>query len=274
MPYFTNVSNIKLYYDHIESPNHTSKPILVFLHGGGSSTDTFDKNFSAFLSHFDVYALDTRGHGRSFDQQDTLHNFDLYASDVLCFIKLINNDHTRKMYAVGFSDGANTIMTLLYKNTCTFEAVAVIGGNLTPQGMGDAALSMIRNADKQHMGSLIGKGPLATHKKLSPLGSNYAENGLFEKIRHLWLFHPNFNDNSFVNNTTRVLVMNGDRDMMVNVTHAYQVFAAFSPNSSFSVIPDAGHACYREKPFLVNAILLDFFLKNNNNYNKNNRSNI
>ena len=38
---------------------------LLMLHGNGESSDIFAKQFPFFKKHFTVYALDTRGHGRS-----------------------------------------------------------------------------------------------------------------------------------------------------------------------------------------------------------------
>ena len=88
-------SKINLYYEK----TGTGVP-LIMLHGNGEDHTIFNKATAVLKKHFTVYAIDTRGHGKS-SPVDELHYEDM-ANDVYEFICKLNLE---KPIVYGFSDG-------------------------------------------------------------------------------------------------------------------------------------------------------------------------
>ena len=75
---------------------------LLLLHGNGESSDIFAQQFPFFTKYFTVYALDTRGHGRSELGVKRL-TFKQIAQDILA---LLDKEGIQRIHVLGFSDGA------------------------------------------------------------------------------------------------------------------------------------------------------------------------
>ena len=93
--------DIRHYY--IESGQ--GEPIIL-LHGNGESCEYFSGQIDAFARYFHVYAIDTRGHGKTprGDRPFTIRQF---ADDLLGFM---DDRHIEKTHLLGFSDGGNIAM--------------------------------------------------------------------------------------------------------------------------------------------------------------------
>ena len=79
---------------------------IILLHGNGENCDYFKGQIDEFAKYYHVYAIDTRGHGKTprGDKPFTIRQF---AADLLCFM----NDHQiEKTNLLGFSDGGNISM--------------------------------------------------------------------------------------------------------------------------------------------------------------------
>ena len=79
---------------------------IILLHGNGENCDYFKGQIDEFAKYYHVYAIDTRGHGKTprGDKPFTIRQF---ADDLLCFM----NDHQiEKTNLLGFSDGGNISM--------------------------------------------------------------------------------------------------------------------------------------------------------------------
>lgn len=118
-------SKISLYYEK----TGTGVP-LIMLHGNGEDHTIFNKATAVLKKHFTVYAIDTRGHGKS-SPVDELHYEDM-ANDVYEFICKLNLE---KPIVYGFSDGGIVALILAIKHPEAISRIVASGVNTQPNGL-------------------------------------------------------------------------------------------------------------------------------------------
>lgn len=118
-------SKINLYYEK----TGTGVP-LIMLHGNGEDHTIFNKATAVLKKHFTVYAIDTRGHGKS-SPVDELHYEDM-ANDVYEFICKLSLE---KPIVYGFSDGGIVALILAIKHPEAISRIVASGVNTQPNGL-------------------------------------------------------------------------------------------------------------------------------------------
>lgn len=118
-------SGVNLYYEK----HGTGSPIIL-LHGNGEDHSIFSKAIDALKKHFSVYAVDTRGHGKS-SAVSELH-YDDMAEDVYEFICRLNLE---KPIVYGFSDGGITALLTAIKHPDLLSKIIISGVNTSPDGL-------------------------------------------------------------------------------------------------------------------------------------------
>ena len=104
---------------------------LILLHGNGEDSSYFAHQIDEFSSSYHVYAIDTRGHGRTprGDKPFTIRQF---AEDLLGFM----NDHRiEKAHLLGFSDGGNIAMVFAIRYPYRVDRLILDGANLDAGGV-------------------------------------------------------------------------------------------------------------------------------------------
>ena len=104
---------------------------IIFLHGNGENCNYFQGQVDVFAERYHVYALDTRGHGKTprGDRPFTIRQF---ADDLLCFM----DDHKiKKAHLLGFSDGGNIAMVFAIRHSDRVNKLILNGANLNPAGV-------------------------------------------------------------------------------------------------------------------------------------------
>ena len=137
---------------------------MILLHGNGEDHTIFEEEADVLRSCFTLYALDTRGHGRS-SGSDNLH-YMTFADDVKAFIDALSLD---KPVILGFSDWAITALMLSYCCPDAVSAVVAAGANTEPDGLEDDAISEIQeeyNATHSALSSLMLTEPHITADEL------------------------------------------------------------------------------------------------------------
>ena len=104
---------------------------LILLHGNGENCDYFAGQMDAFAQHFHVYALDTRGHGKT-PRGDTPFSIRQFADDLLGFMDAHDID---KAHILGFSDGGNIAMIFAMKYPERVDKLILDGANLDAKGV-------------------------------------------------------------------------------------------------------------------------------------------
>lgn len=117
--------HVYLYYE----VSGTGKPIIM-LHGNGEDITIFSKAIDKLKEHFTVYAIDTRGHGKSSPVHE--YHYSDMAEDVYAFIK---GNGIEKPAVYGFSDGGITALMLGYTHPDAVSAIIASGANSSPKGL-------------------------------------------------------------------------------------------------------------------------------------------
>ena len=106
-------------------------PAMIFLHGNGENGAYFQAQVEEFSQHFHVYALDTRGHGKS-PRGDAPFTIRQFAEDLLCFM---NEHQIDKAHLLGFSDGGNIAMVFALQHPERVNRLILNGANLNAGGV-------------------------------------------------------------------------------------------------------------------------------------------
>ena len=104
---------------------------IILMHGNGEDCSIFNGQIDVFAQHYHVYALDTRGHGKTprGDKPFTIRQF---ADDLLGFM---DEHQIEKAHVLGFSDGGNLAMIFAMKYPERVDRLILNGANLTPAGV-------------------------------------------------------------------------------------------------------------------------------------------
>ena len=104
---------------------------LILLHGNGENCDYFAGQIDEFAQYYHVYALDTRGHGKT-PRGDTPFTIRQFADDLLAFMDAHSID---KAHVLGFSDGGNIAMIFAMKYPERVLRLILDGANLDAKGV-------------------------------------------------------------------------------------------------------------------------------------------
>lgn len=182
---------------------------LIMLHGNGEDHNIFSKAISVLQKHFTVYAVDTRGHGKSSDA-DEFHYEDM-ADDIFEFIGILNLD---KPTVYGFSDGGIVALLLAYKHQDMLSRIIISGVNAMPDGLKSINLFF------------------------------YRFSYIFKKSKFvkLMLTEPNITDEMLKTIEIPVNMTAGSNDM-IKQSHMKHI-ADCLPNSTFTVFKNELHGSY------------------------------
>ena len=104
---------------------------LILLHGNGESSDYFQGQTDEFARFFHVYAIDTRGHGKT-PRGNAPFSIRQFADDLLDFM---DAHHIEKSHLLGFSDGGNIAMIFAMKHPERVNRLILNGANLDAKGV-------------------------------------------------------------------------------------------------------------------------------------------
>ena len=110
----------------------TSNPILLFVHGGPGSPETFSvrKHYKLLRKHFTLVTWDQRGSGRSYSRSSSPENINLeqIISDTYRLIQILKERFNKeKIYLVGHSWGSKVGIYLVQKHPEDFHAYIGVG---------------------------------------------------------------------------------------------------------------------------------------------------
>ena len=104
---------------------------LILLHGNGENSGYFHSQIEAFSEYYHVYAIDTRGHGKT-PRGSAPFTIRQFADDLLGFM---DEKQIRKAHLLGFSDGGNVAMAFSVHYPKRVNCLILNGANLYPEGV-------------------------------------------------------------------------------------------------------------------------------------------
>jgi pimeloyl-ACP methyl ester carboxylesterase len=103
------------------------EPLLI-IHGNGGSIENFSNQIPFFSKKYQVILADSRAHGKSVDDQDSL-SYEMMADD---FAALLDHLKIDSAHVIGWSDGGINGLLLASRHPEKVKKLAATGANLIP----------------------------------------------------------------------------------------------------------------------------------------------
>ena len=211
---------------------------FILLHGNGENCGYFQGQMDVFSKRYHVYAIDTRGHGRTprGDKPFTIRQF---AEDLLGFM----NDHRiEKAHLLGFSDGGNIAMVFAIRYPYRVDRLILDGANLDAAG--------VRRRTQI---------PIEIGYRIAKLFSGRSDAArLNTEMLGLMVNDPNVRPEELRKIHARTLVIAGTKDM-IRESHT-RLIAESIPDSQLVFIK-GDHFIANKEPGKFNRAVLDFMKK-------------
>lgn len=230
-PPFLQDMDIQLYFEK----TGCGEP-LILLHGNGEDRTVFAGQIPHFAKRFTVYAVDTRGHGKS-PRGTKPFTLSQFADDLRDFL---DEQGIEKTHVLGFSDGANIAVLFALRYPKRLLSLVLNSGNLDPDGLMQETVDEIRTAYAK-----------AKEKRTE---EERKEAALLE----LMLFEPQIKPESLSKIDVPTLVIAGDHDV-IREEHT-RLIAESIPNAEL-VILSGTHGVAEESPEAFNDALDRFYSK-------------
>lgn len=208
---------------------------LILLHGNGENCDYFQGQIDEFARFFHVYAIDTRGHGKT-PRGNTPFTIRQFADDLLGFM---DAHQIGKAHLLGFSDGGNIAMIFTMKHPDRVNRLILNGANLDAKGVKPSVQIPIE----------IGYRIARIFSKISHTAKLNAE------MLGLMVNDPNVLPEELVKIQANTLVVAGTKDM-IKEEHT-RLIAQNIPNAQL-VILEGNHFIANKCPQAFNHAVLKF----------------
>lgn len=195
---------------------------LLLIHGNGGSINNFIFQIPYFSKHYKVIAVDSRAHGKSIDNQDSL-SYEMMADD---FASLLDEMKLDSVNVLGWSDGGINALLLAIRHPKKVKKMAITGANLWPENSAifQDIIDMI-NPDINTVLSKINK--TAAEKQAAKLG-------------RLLVQEPHIQVEALHKIIVPTLVMGGDHDV-IKPEHSLLIHQHIT-NSYLWIAPNSGHS--------------------------------
>lgn len=233
--YITLVDGKKIYYETYGE----GEPLLL-LHGNGESINSFKNQIPELSKCYRIIAVDTRGQGKSVDQDSESFNYQMFEKDLK---EIISQLQLQKVNIIGWSDGAITGMLYAIQHPETVQKLVLMGANLNPSA--EAVSSKILNQAEKDIEKL---------KK-----QNNPQNKTVIKLLEMILKEPNIPVSELSKIKAETLVMAGEKDLVLK-KHT-ELIAQHIPDSELKIVKGETHFLPIENPALFNKTVLEFLRK-------------
>lgn len=210
---------------------------LILLHGNGEDSSYFERQTADLGARFHVFAVDTRGHGRS-PRGEAPFTLEQFALDLRDFMDVHS---IGRAHLLGFSDGANIALIFALRFPDRVAKLVLNGGNLFPGGVKRSV-----------------QRPIEAAYWLTGIGARFSPKARAKReLLGLMVTQPNLTPDRLAALNVPVLVIAGTDDMILE-EHTRLIHDSI-PNSRLCFIM-GGHFIARENPHPFNRAVLEFLL--------------
>ena len=208
---------------------------LILLHGNGENCDYFVGQIDAFSRYYHVFALDTRGHGKT-PRGKAPFTIRQFADDLLDFM---DEHNLERVNLLGFSDGGNIALVFAMKYPDRVDRLILDGANLDAKGVKRSIQIPIE----------IGYRFARLFARKSEEAARHAE------MLGLMVHDPNVSPEELSRIQSKTLVLAGTKDM-IKEQHT-RLIASHIPDSRLVFI-DGDHFIANKCPDAFNRAVLEF----------------
>ncbi|MEI7959871.1 MAG: alpha/beta hydrolase [Chitinophagaceae bacterium] len=197
------------------------EPLLI-IHGNDGSINDFRNQIPYFSKKFQVILADSRAHGKSIDNNDSL-SYEMMTDDLN---SLLNYLHKDSCNVIGWSDGGIEGLLLAIRHPEKVKKLAVTGANLIPDPILSTDPWVVEN-EFNYIKSL--KNLPATN-----------ENKRLLKLHTLLVVAPHISHEALNKIECPTLVIGGDQDVIMP-RHTLEI-AENIQKSNLWILPNSGHS--------------------------------
>jgi pimeloyl-ACP methyl ester carboxylesterase len=195
---------------------------LILIHGNRGSIKDFENQIPYFSKKFKVIVADSRGHGKSLDNNDSL-SYKMMADD---YAELLTQMKIDSAYVIGWSDGGiiGLMLSIFYPEKV--QKLAFTGANLWP--------------DTSAVFEDIIQITLSEYSELKHTQNKTVQQRRDWKTIRLLVEEPHIKTTDLKKISIPVLVIGGDHDV-IRPQHT-MLIADNIPKSYLWILPNSGHA--------------------------------
>jgi pimeloyl-ACP methyl ester carboxylesterase len=216
---------------------------VILLHGGLGNSNYWGLQIPALAAHYQVIAMDSRGHGRSTWDGGPI-TYHQMAEDV---IGLMDALHIPKAAIVGWSDGAIIGLDLEIHHPERITRLFADGANSNTAGVVDPTGSA--TFAEYHTRTQ------AEYQKLSPAPKQFE--AFSKAIGKMWDTEPDFSDAQLQGIHVPTWIVDGDHEEFIKREDTDRM-ARLIPGAGELILPRVSHFAVLQDPKLFNETLLHF----------------
>ena len=235
------VNGASIYYSLYGSANAEA---VLLLHGGLGAAEDFGGQIEALAADYKVIAIDSRGHGRSTDD-DKPYDYHLMARDVTGVMDSLGIANAA---VVGWSDGGNIGLDLAINDSGRLTKVFVLGASYHVSG---ARPSVFQDA---LIGAYVGHAA-AQYARISATPDAFE--AFSHKVLEMWKSQPAYSEEQLAGITVPFLVAAGVYEEAIDEAHTRRM-AELIPGAQLLLIDNASHFAHWQQVEVVNGAILEF----------------
>jgi pimeloyl-ACP methyl ester carboxylesterase len=234
---------------------------LVLLHAGSLTGEMWQPYLTGFAARYRVITPDMPSHGRSGKPKRAL-SYRQLADEIVAFMQALD---LREPVIVGFSDGGQVALEIGIRYPTLPRSIAM-GGVWFKYS--DTYRAFVRGALGDEESPDVDTARLAHNHPdwaawLDHLYGPDTWKPLLAQLKPMWTTPLNYTATDFAKVVAPTLVFVGDRDELVPVEEATELYRQLS-NAELAVVPAADHgAFFSAKVATFQAVILDFLLRHN-----------
>jgi pimeloyl-ACP methyl ester carboxylesterase len=253
---YVQANGISIHYEEFGS----GAPLIV-LHGGSGTLEEWRPMIPSFESHFHIYALDSRAHGKTNNPTGKL-SYRMMADDVAAFIKAL--DIPRPLVC-GYSDGGQIALELAMRHPGLTRALVV---GAAWYKFSEAYVNALKSWGFERPGEYDFDWVQENFPHfVEDWKTHHRQNddpeywkSLLLQISELWLTPLNYTEADFKQITDPVLILIGDRDGMIPLDDAIEMYQMI-PKAELAVLPNMDHLGMIMNPETFIHIILEFLTR-------------
>lgn len=214
---------------------------IVLLHGGLSSTESWDRYVLPAVKRRHVFAYDRTAHGRT-KIRDGFYHFQFQTEEAIAYLE----DVVKKpAHLIGWSDGAIIALMVAIQRPDLVRSIVSIGGNYHHDcGL---TLDFIDETSEEEY--------LRFEERTGQ--SRATLDRIKKKAFEVWASEPTMTHQELSTISCPVLVLAGD-DEPFPLAHTVSLFETL-PHGRLGVVPGSSHAFVKEKPHMLQTMIKDFY---------------
>ena len=236
-----DVNGASIYYAVYGSKNADA---VLLLHGGLGAMEDFGGQIGPLAAKYKVIAIDSRGHGRSTDD-DKPYGYHLMASDVMGVMDKLG---VKKAAIVGWSDGGNIGIDMAIHNPGRLTKLFALGANYLTSGVRPTAFK------DALIGAYVGH-TAAQYAKISSTPKNFK--AFSGKVFKMWGSQPAFTEKQLASIETPTMIAAGVYEEAIDEAHTKKM-ASLIPGAKLLLIGNSSHFAHWQQVDAVNKAILAF----------------